>query len=58
MKLAIVSMALCKPNGYDAEASRVRTSGEIGSPPVSYVMTLAKEKVMAHRCSWDGLGPR
>jgi hypothetical protein len=58
MKLVIVSMALRKPNGYATEASRERISGDIDSPSVSCVMTLAKEKVRARRSSYDRLGPR
>jgi hypothetical protein len=49
---------LRKPNGYAAKAFWVRISGEIGSPPMSCVMTLAKEKVRVRKSSQDGLGPR
>ena len=46
-----VSTALCRPNGSTIGALRIRYSGEGGSPPASYVMTLVNEKVRQHRSS-------
>ena len=40
-----VPAALRRPNGNAAKVPRVRCFGESGSPPTSYIMSLAKEKV-------------
>ena len=53
-----VSVALRRPNGSAVGALQMRYSREKGSPPVSYAMTLANEKVRWHRSSWDGRGPK
>ena len=53
-----VSAALPRPDGSTDGALRMWYSRESGSPPASYVMTLANEKVRCHRFSQDGRGPR
>ena len=53
-----VSAALRRPNRSAVGALRMRYSRERGSPPASYAMMLANEKVRWRRSSWDGRCPR
>ena len=53
-----VSAALRRPDESAVEELRMRYSRASGSPLISYVMMLAKEKVRWRKSFQDGQGPR
>ena len=54
----MVSVVLRRPDGSATGVLRMRYSGESGSPPVSYIMTLANEKMRWCRSFRNGRGPK